>query len=127
MVPFRPSSIDEYLATVPSEEARTRLETLRSIVLEMVPDAEELISYQIPSFKYHGMLVGFAAYKHFCSLYPLNGHTIKQFESELSDYKTSKAAIQFPHNKPIPEELVRRIVAKRVEENIANNKESKER
>lgn len=120
-----PKSIDEYLASVPSDDARSALENLRRIILDVVPDAEEIISYQIPAYKFHGILVGFAAFKNHCSFFPFSGHTVKDFQKQLKEFKTSKATIQFTPSDPLPEDLVRLIVNKRVAENIANRAESK--
>jgi uncharacterized protein YdhG (YjbR/CyaY superfamily) len=113
--------IDDYLAGVPPS-ARTKLEKLRSVILSVVPDAEEVISYGMPAFKYHGMLVGFAAWKNHVGFYPWNSRTAGEFKDELKGYNTSKGAIQFPLEKPIPVVLVKKIVKARMKENINKNK-----
>ena len=113
-----PSCVDEYLAQVPSDEARASLERLRSIILEEAPGAQELISYRIPTYKVNGFLVGFAAFKNHCSFFP--GHTVADFTEELKGYKTSKGTIQFRPDKPLPESLVRSIVKARLAENLGS-------
>ncbi len=111
-----PKSVDDYLARVQSADARTTLSKLRAIIRRVVPEAEEVISYGIPSYKLNGYLIGFAAFKNHCSLFP--GHTVADFAEELKGYKTSKGTIQFPHDKPPPEELVTAILKVRVAENL---------
>ncbi len=114
-------NIDDYLADVPPP-ARVKLEKLRSIILSVAPEAEEVISYAMPAFKYHGMLVGFAAWKNHVGFYPWNSRTVKEFNEELKEYSTSKGAIQFPLEKPIPVTLVKKIVKARMNENLAKAK-----
>jgi len=110
--------IDSYLANLP-EDTRIALQTLRETVKSVAPDAEEVISYAIPAFKYHGMLVGFAAAKNYYGFYPWNGHTVDQFKDDLKGYSVTKGAIHFPMDKPIPVQLVKKIVKERMKENIA--------
>jgi len=114
-------TIEDYLAEVPFP-ARETLDALLALIREIVPDAEECIYYGMPTFNYHGPLVGFAAFKKHHSFFPLNGHTVSQFEEQLTGYKTSIGAIQFPHNKPLPEQLVRDIIEFRIAENKATKK-----
>jgi uncharacterized protein YdhG (YjbR/CyaY superfamily) len=109
-------SVDQYLESVESESARSALSRIRSIVLDELPEATESISYGIPMVKYYGMVVGFAAFKNHCSLFP--GHAVADFTDELKDYKTSKGTIQFSPIKPLPEALIRAIVRKRADENF---------
>jgi uncharacterized protein YdhG (YjbR/CyaY superfamily) len=109
-------TIDEYLAYQP-EKVMEVLENLRQIIRETAPEAEEVISYGIPAYKYHGMLVYFAAYKKHCSLFAGNGALTEQMEEQLKAYKTSKGAIQFTVEKPLPDELVRKIVKIRMKQN----------
>lgn len=117
-------NIDEYLAFQP-EKVRETLENLRQIIRETAPDAEELISYGIPAYKFHGMLVFFAGYKKHCSLFAGNGALTEQMQEELKDYKTSKGTIQFTVEKPLPDELVKEIVKIRMKQNIDNMKNKK--
>ena len=110
------TSIDEYILQFPLE-IQEILETLRKVIKESAPDAEEKISYQMPTFALHGNLVHFAAYKNHIGFYPASSG-IDAFKHELSEYKSSKGAVQFPLDKPLPYELISEIVKFRVAENI---------
>lgn len=110
-------TIDEYLESLPEKEM-IALHKLRKVIKSVAPDAEELISYGMPAFKYHGMLVYFAAFKNHCSFFPGSSHIIKSFD-ELKPFKTAKGTIQFTADKPLPVALVRKIVKARMEENEA--------
>jgi uncharacterized protein YdhG (YjbR/CyaY superfamily) len=114
-----PATIDEYLSAVSSEGARGALERLRAIIHEEVPGVEEHIKYGIPTFKLNGFLASIAAFKNHCSFFP--GHTVRDFSKELDGYKVLKGTIQFRHDKPLPEELVRAIVRARRDENLAGS------
>ncbi len=109
--------IDEYLAGVP-EEARSTLEKLRKTIRAVAPKAVEVISYQIPMFKYEGMLVAFAAFKNHCSLFAGTG-VIAAYKEDLERYQTSKGTIRFPAGKPLPAALVKKLVKARIRENEA--------
>jgi uncharacterized protein YdhG (YjbR/CyaY superfamily) len=109
-------NMGEYLATLPDTQ-RNALEALRQTIKEAAPEAEEVISYQIPAFKYKGMLVYFAAYKNHCSFFVGNGSLIASMKSELTDYETTKSAIHFTPEKPLPITLVQKIVWRRIGEN----------
>ena len=109
--------VDDYLARVP-EEARATLEKLRQTIRSAAPKAVEVISYQIPMFKYHGMLVGFAAFKDHCSFFP-GAAVIEAYKDELKRYDTSKGTIRFPAGKPLPAALVRKLVKARMKQNEA--------
>ncbi len=108
-------TVDDYLAALPTE-ARTTLEKIRKAIRAAAPKATEVISYQMPMFKHHGMLVGFAAFKDHCSLFP-GAKPLMTFKDELKDYKTSKGTIRFPIGKPLPATLVKKLVRARVAEN----------
>ncbi|MEH7346321.1 DUF1801 domain-containing protein [Bacillus sp. JJ1532] len=110
-----PKSIDEYILQYP-QEIQEILKTIRKVIKESAPNAEEKISYAIPTFALNGNLVHFAAFKNHIGLYP-TASGINTFKQELSGYKTSKGAVQFPIGKPIPYELISKIVKFRVEEN----------
>jgi uncharacterized protein YdhG (YjbR/CyaY superfamily) len=112
------SSIDEYIANFP-EEIRSLLEALRATIKAAAPDAVEKISYQMPTFFLKGNLVHFAAYKGHIGFYPTPGG-IQAFKDEISIYKNEKGSVQFPIDKPLPLELIRRIVEFRVAENLKN-------
>ena len=116
-----PKNIDEYLSMQPPK-TRAALEKLRRIILSVAPESVEVISYAMPAFKYHGMLVGFAGWKNHAGFYPWNSRTVDGFKNELKEYTTSKGAIQFPLDKPIPITLVKNIVKARMKENLAKEK-----
>lgn len=110
-------TVDEYLADVP-EPAQSTLRHIRKVIQSVVPkDTTEVISYRIPMFKYHGMLVGYAAFKKHCSLFPTGSGVLDQLARELAGYRTSKGTIQFPLDEPLPDALVKKIVRARVKEN----------
>ncbi|MED3691576.1 DUF1801 domain-containing protein [Peribacillus butanolivorans] len=109
-------SIDEYILQFP-HEVQEKLKRLRKVIKESAPEAEEKISYQMPTFVLHGNLVHFAAYKKHIGFYPTSSG-IAAFEHEFSEYKSSKGAVQFPLEKPMPYELISEIVKFRVAENI---------
>jgi uncharacterized protein YdhG (YjbR/CyaY superfamily) len=90
---------------------------MRQTIKEAAPDAEEVISYKMPAFKYHGMLVYFAAYKKHIGFYALpTGHS--EFKEELSVYKQGKGSVQFPLNQALPLDLITKMVKFRVLENL---------
>jgi len=111
--------IDSYIALQP-ENIKQGLEEFRQTIKSVAPDAEEVISYAMPAFKYHGMLVGFAAAKNHYGFYPWNGHTTEKFKDDLKGYSCTKGAIHFPIDKPIPKSLIKKIVKVRMQENISN-------
>ncbi|EMY76269.1 PF08818 domain protein [Leptospira weilii serovar Ranarum str. ICFT] len=108
-------NIDDYINRFP-EDTRKILEELRSVIRESAPNAEEKISYQMPAFAFYGNLVYFAAYKKHIGFYPTSSG-IRAFQSELAKYKTSKGAVQFPIDQPLPLTLIAKIVKYRVKEN----------
>jgi uncharacterized protein YdhG (YjbR/CyaY superfamily) len=115
----KPITIDAYLANFPAD-VRQALHALRNAICESAPEATETISYQMPTFKLNGKnLVHFAAYKNHIGFYPTPS-AIKHFADELTHYKTSKGAIQFPIDQPLPLDLIQRMVAFRVEETASN-------
>lgn len=109
-------SIDEYISQF-SPDIQELLQKLRDIIKDSAPDAEEKISYQMPTFALYGNLVHFAAFKNHIGFYPAPSG-ISAFKDELSEYKTAKGSVQFPFEKPIPYELVEKIVKYRVAENV---------
>lgn len=110
-------TVDEYLAGVP-EPACSSLKHIRKVIQSVVPkETTEVISYGIPMFKFNGMLVGYAAFKNHCSLFPTGSGVIEKFAKELKGYSTSRGTIQFPSDKPLPDALVKKIVKARVAEN----------
>lgn len=116
--PFK--DIDTYIASQ-QVEVRERLEQIRQAIKNAAPKAEEMISYQMPAFKFHGMLVYFAAFKHHIGFYSLPSGNA-EFEKELSVYKSGKGSVQFPLDKPIPYPLIRKIVKFRMKENLEKEK-----
>ena len=116
-------TIDAYISSY-DEVVQLILKELRRVIKEEAPDATEKISYQMPTFYLNGNLVHFAVQKNHIGFYPAPSG-VAAFKEELTEYKTSKGAIQFPLTKPIPYELVRRIVRFRVEEAKQNKKQSK--
>ena len=118
-----PETVDEYLAGV-SKEARATLEKLRQTIKAAAPMASEGISYQMPMYKHHGMVVGFAAFKDHCSIFP-GSAVMDAHKVELSRYDTSKGTIRFPANKPLPAALVKKLVKARIKENEARASKKK--
>ena len=112
----RIASIDEYIWGFP-REVREILQRLRESIREAAPDAEETIRYQIPTFRQDGNLVHFAAFESHIGFYPAPSG-IQAFQEELSAYETAKGSVRFPLNRPLPYDLVKRIVRFRVEENL---------
>ena len=113
---YKPNNIDEYIAGFPAE-VQELLEQVRQAIKNVAPQAEEVISYGMPAFKLKGILVWFAAYKNHIGFYP-HSSGIAAFKPELSMYKSSKGAIQFPLDKPLPLKLIAEIVKFRVIENM---------
>ncbi len=109
-------SIDAYIATFP-REVQEILEALRATIRAAAPDAEEKISYQMPTFALKGNLVHFAALKHDIGFYPTSSG-IEAFKQELSAYSGTPGSVRFPLNQPLPMDLISRIVRFRVAENL---------
>lgn len=99
-----------------SKEIQLILDELRAIICETAPQSVEKISYNMPSFHQQGVLVYYAAYKNHIGFYPTST-PIVAFKEDLAEYKTSKGAIHFPLNKPLPKKLIERIVQFKLEEN----------
>ena len=109
------NTIDEYISSFP-KNIQKMLEAVRATIHKAAPDAEEAISYAIPTFKLNGNLVHFAAFKNHIGLYPTpNG--IEEFEKELSVYNQGKGSVHFPINKPLPLDLISKIVKYRIKKN----------
>lgn len=113
-------TIDEYIRIFPPE-IQNILQKIRETIREIVPEAEEAIHYGIPTFRLHGNLVHFAAYRNHIGFYP-GPSAIDAFRRELSTYKLSKGTIQFPIDEPLPFDLVKKIVQYRVKENKESGK-----
>ena len=113
-------TMDEYIAQFP-KNVRDVLEELRQVIKEVAPNAEETIDYGIPTFKFNGNLVHFAAFKNHIGFYPTPSG-IEAFKKELTTFKQSKGTVQFPLDKPIPFDLVKKIVEFRVKVNKSKKK-----
>ncbi|MCM3630794.1 DUF1801 domain-containing protein [Paenibacillus glycanilyticus] len=113
-------TIDEYIADFPPD-LQAILTKIREVIREAAPDAKEKISYQMPAFELNGNLVYYAAFKKHIGFYPTAGG-IAAFHEELSGYKGAKGSVQFPLNKPIPYELIKRITEYRAAENREKGK-----
>lgn len=116
-------NIDEYIATFPKETQKI-LEQIRATIKAAAPEAQEKISYQMPTFFLNGNLVHFAAFKNHIGFYPVPTG-IEKFKKELSIYEQGKGSVQFPLDKPMPLGLISRIVKFRVKENLAKAKTKK--
>lgn len=113
------TTVEEYLKDIPADKLAA-LEKLRKTIRSVVPKAEEYISYGMPTFKhFNKALVGYAAFKEHCSLFPYNSTLVKAYAEELKAYKTSKGTIQFAVDKPLPVSLIKKIVKERMKENEA--------
>jgi uncharacterized protein YdhG (YjbR/CyaY superfamily) len=103
--------IDDYLVAL-EEPKRSTLQTLRRTILAIIPDAEECISYGMPAFRLNGKVIaGFAAFKNHLSYLPHSGSVFPELRNEISQYKTSAGALQFPIDRPLPKSIVRRLIA----------------
>lgn len=109
--------IDAYIAAAPAA-VRPMLTLVRATIAKAAPHATEAISYRMPTFKLHGNLVHFAAFTHHIGFYPGSG-AVDAFRDELGDFKTSKGAIQFPLDRPMPVALITRITRHRVQASLA--------
>jgi uncharacterized protein YdhG (YjbR/CyaY superfamily) len=108
------AEVEEYVRGL-EEPKRSTLQALRSIILEIVPEAEEVISYRVPAFRVRGKLVaGFAAFKDHLSYLPFSGSVLNQLADELEGYTMTKSALHFPVDRPLPKALVQRLIAVRL-------------
>jgi uncharacterized protein YdhG (YjbR/CyaY superfamily) len=117
----KPKNTDEYIAEF-SGEIQKKLVQMRAIIQKAAPKSTEVISYGMPAFKQNKVLVFFAAAKEHLGFYP-TGSPVSMFKDELENYKTSKGAIQFPYDKPLPAALIAKIVKYRVREDAEKNEE----
>jgi uncharacterized protein YdhG (YjbR/CyaY superfamily) len=113
-------NIDEYIALFPAE-IQVLLQKIREAIKKSAPEAEEVISYGMPTFKQNGNLVHFAAFKDHIGFFPTPSGVVA-FKKELEPYSTSKGTIRFPMDKPIPFALIKKIVEFRVRENLSKKK-----
>jgi uncharacterized protein YdhG (YjbR/CyaY superfamily) len=106
--------VTAHLAKIPQPQKAT-LEALRKTILEIIPNAEEVISYGFPGYRIDGKIIcGFDAFKNHCSFFPHSSLVIPELEKELVNYKTSKGALQFGIDKPLPKSLVRKLIKTRM-------------
>lgn len=117
---YKNKGIDHYISHFP-KSTQILLKQLRAIINKAAPQAEEVISYNMPAYKYHGMLVYFAGYRNHIGFYPMSS-AITVFKKELSVYKGAKGSVQFPLDKPLPIGLITKIVKFRVKKNIEKEK-----
>jgi len=108
-------TVDEYIGTFPVATKKI-MQQVRKTIKDAAPEAEEVISYNMPAYKQEGMLVFFAAYKEHIGFYPTPGG-IEAFKKELSVYNSAKGSVQFPIDTPMPLALITKIVKYRVKEN----------
>jgi uncharacterized protein YdhG (YjbR/CyaY superfamily) len=109
-------NVDEYLAAVP-KDARAVLESLRKTIRAAAPQATEVIRYQFPAYKHHGLLVGFAAFDEHCSFFVMSPAVMRAQAAVLARHDVGKGTIRFMVEKPLPAALVRRLVKARIAEN----------
>ena len=114
-------NVDEYLDNLPPKVKET-LENIRSEIKKAAPMAEEVISYRIPTYKYKGALVHFMAHENYCSFFVINKSILEVFKDELKDFETSGTTIHFTVEKPLPLNIVERIVKERIRQNEMVNK-----
>jgi uncharacterized protein YdhG (YjbR/CyaY superfamily) len=116
-----PKDVDKYLARVP-EPARSTLNKMRAAIRATAPpEATETISYQIPTFKYKGSLVAFAAFSNHCSFFPMSMSVMRACKDDLKNLDASKGTIRFPMDKPLSAALVKKLVKARIAENERRN------
>jgi uncharacterized protein YdhG (YjbR/CyaY superfamily) len=112
-----PQTIDDYIAGFPGD-VQAILQQIRQTIRQAAPDAQEKISYRMPAFTLKGNLVYFGAFKNHIGFYPIPSG-VEAFKEDLSAYEQGKGSVQFPLDKPIPYDLISRIVKFRVKENLA--------
>lgn len=111
----KPTTVDEYIAQFPAD-VQAKLQKIRKTVKTLAPKAEEMISYGIIGYKYHGMLIYLSGWKEHISLYPAP-RLHAEFKKELANYKGGKGTVQFPLDEPLPFDLIKRIIDFRKKEN----------
>jgi uncharacterized protein YdhG (YjbR/CyaY superfamily) len=119
------TTIDEYIAGFPGDVQKI-LQEVREVIKKTAPEAEEAISYGIPTFKLKGNLVHFGGFKNHIGFYPAP-RGLEKFKEELSAYEGSKGTVKFPLDKPIPYDLIRKIVAYRVQDNLEKAEEKRKK
>jgi uncharacterized protein YdhG (YjbR/CyaY superfamily) len=113
---MKPTTVDEYIAQAP-QEAQSRLQELRATVKAAAPDAQERMSYGMPTYDYKGRLIYFALWKNHIGLYALTTPVLEAYKSELGDRVTPKGTVQLPLNEDLPTPLIEKLVKAQVKEN----------
>jgi uncharacterized protein YdhG (YjbR/CyaY superfamily) len=111
----QPTTISDYIANYPKNGA-SRLRDIRKVIASEVPEAKEAIKYGIPTYVYNGNLISFAGYKRHIGMYPLPHAPSPELRMEMQPYFAEKSTLQFPHDKPLPLELIRKVVQARVKD-----------
>ena len=119
----KPINVTEYIAGFP-QPVQVLLSSVRETIIKAAPEAQEVISYGMPAYKQHGMLVYFAAHTKHIGFYPM-ASGIEAFKEELSKYKGAKGSVQFPFDKPLPLSLIKKMVQFRVKTNLEKQKMKK--
>lgn len=118
----KPATVDGYIAAHP-KQIQTKLTAVRKAIRRAVPKAEEVISYRIPHYKFHGRLLYFAAMKNHYSLFAITDAVMEEFANDLGEYGWSgKGTLRLPYDKPVPTRLIERIAKFRAKENLAREK-----
>lgn len=120
------NTVEEYMASLP-EKSRTILEEVRQTIISTAKGAEEVISYQLPALRFHGMLIYYSAYKEHISLSFPSATVFKDLEKELAPYEVGKSTIKFPLDKPMPKKLIITIVKHRMQENMEREEKTGKR
>jgi uncharacterized protein YdhG (YjbR/CyaY superfamily) len=120
MATAKPLTVETYIAGFP-KDIQSMLKQLRTAIKKAAPDAEEIISYHMPLYKWHGMLVSFAAWKTHIGLYP-TPKASDELKKQLVPYEGAKSTLRFPLDKPLPIELISKVVKLRMQENLARAK-----
>jgi uncharacterized protein YdhG (YjbR/CyaY superfamily) len=106
--------VDQYLAKV-EEPKRATLQQLRETIRQVLPDADEVISYGMPAFRQHGKVIaGFAAFKNHLAYLPHSGSVFTELKEELAGYRSTEGSLHFPIDKPLPKSLVKKLIATRL-------------
>jgi uncharacterized protein YdhG (YjbR/CyaY superfamily) len=118
----KPKSVDEYIANYPKDTQKQLLQ-MRAIIKKSAPEAQEVLSYSMPAYKYHGMLAYFAVHTNHIGLYPMPSAIVK-FQKEMAKYipPKTKSTLQFSLGKPLPKSLITKIIKWRVKENLNKSK-----
>ena len=119
----KPTTVTEYINAAP-KEARQKLREMRTAIRSAAPGAAESLKWSMPAYSYRRILVTFAGFKHHIGFYPTPS-AVKEFAKQLSGFKTAAGSIQFPLDKPLPLDLIRKITAFRVRESVEEDKKWK--